>query len=376
MAKGLEGLDLADRLLKMSALAKERVGHLSTEEGTKFSLVVPFIEDVLGYDANDPTEVVPEYVADHGTKRGEKVDFAILRNGKPIMLIECKHVGTPLEDAASQLYRYFAVTSTSVGVLTDGIRYRFYSDIEARNRMDAKPFLDFGLDDLEEVDAEELKQFAKPHFDPDQIRRRARDLKFTRDILEVVKREWESPGDDFVRHFAGRVYEGVRTRSVIDELRPLTKQALRQFLNQRVRRRLRDILNSEEPDSNGGSGEEGATPELNVEQTTPSRVSRLIGLELWGEQYQIRIWNRLLLTVAEQCWRRNPDEFEASVVGWRGPSWIVVGRDPDRVKRPREIADSGIFISVNASASTCERWAREILTRCGHNPDDLRIILA
>lgn len=376
MAKGLEGLDLADRLLKMSAIAKERVGHLSTEEGTKFSLVVPFIEDVLGFDANDPTEVVPEYVADHGTKRGEKVDFAILRNGKPIMLIECKHVGTPLEDAASQLYRYFTVTSSSVGVLTDGIRYRFYSDIEARNRMDAKPFLEFGLDDLEEVDAEELRQFAKPYFDPDLIRQRARDLKFTRDILEVVKREWENPSDDFIRHFAGRVYEGVRTRSVINELRPLTRQALRQFLGHRVRQRLRDILNTGDSDSDDGKGSQDEPSEPTAEAAAPRPTGRLIGIDLWGVHYEVRAWNRMLVTVAEECWRRSPDEFETNVVGWRGPASFVVGRDPDRIRRPRAIADSGLFVNVNASAETCERWSREILKRCGHDPDELRINVA
>ncbi len=95
------------------------------------ALVVPFIDRVLGYDVFDPTEVVPELVADVGLKKGEKVDYAIMKDGKPVILFECKQVGNPLSvEQASQLFRYFHVTEARIGVITDGIRYRIFSDLE------------------------------------------------------------------------------------------------------------------------------------------------------------------------------------------------------------------------------------------------------
>ena len=86
-------MDFIDRLRALSGNARQRVPHARTEEATKNALVMPFLQ-VLGYDVFDPLEVVPEYVADVGMKRGEKVDYAILMDGDPIIIIECKAVGS------------------------------------------------------------------------------------------------------------------------------------------------------------------------------------------------------------------------------------------------------------------------------------------
>jgi predicted type IV restriction endonuclease len=97
---------------------------------------MPFIS-ALGYDVFDPVEVIPEFTADVGIKKGEKVDYAIKQDGKIIMLFECKCCNGSLDDChASQLYRYFSVTEARIAVLTDGIIYRFYTDIEQPNKMD------------------------------------------------------------------------------------------------------------------------------------------------------------------------------------------------------------------------------------------------
>ena len=137
MIQSLEGMDLDDRIREVSARVAKRLDSVKTEEGTKTALVLPFITHVLGFNVFDPDEVVPEYTADVGTKKGEKVDYAIIANGIPIMLFECKHYGADLtKEPASQLYRYFSVTAARLGVLTDGVTYRFFSDIDEPNKMD------------------------------------------------------------------------------------------------------------------------------------------------------------------------------------------------------------------------------------------------
>lgn len=57
--------------------------HLETEEATKNALVMPFIA-ALGYDIFNPKKVIPEFTADVGTKKGEKVDYAIMKEGEMV----------------------------------------------------------------------------------------------------------------------------------------------------------------------------------------------------------------------------------------------------------------------------------------------------
>ena len=256
MTQSLEGMDLADRIREISTRVAKRLDRVKTEEATKTALVLPFITHVLGFNIFDPDEVVPEYTADVGTKKGEKVDYAVLSNGSPIMLFECKHYGVDLtKEPPSQLYRYFSVTTTRLGVLTDGVTYRFYSDIDEPNKMDQRPFLELNMLDPESIDADEIKRFTKPSFDLEKIIDTSRDLKYTREILHLLAAEWGNPSEALVRHFAGQIYEGVKTKTVIEQFERATRKAMHQFLTQRISDRLKSALSStadsepEEPES-------------------------------------------------------------------------------------------------------------------------------
>ena len=245
-------MDLIDRLKGLATQISGKLEHLQTEEATKNALVMPFL-NALGYNVFDPTEVVPEFTADVGTKRGEKVDYAILQDGKPIILIECKVAGTPLSaEVASQLYRYFSVTEARFGVLTDGVRYEFYSDLEEPNKMDARPFLEVNMLDLTEKVAAELKRFAKDSFDLERILSTASDLKFTKGIKKALAEEWMNPTEDFVRLLAGRVYSGRFTQAVREQFTSITRKAFHEFLSDRVNERLKSAMEdhstSEEPE--------------------------------------------------------------------------------------------------------------------------------
>ena len=132
---------LTDRVRRMAEVIIARAPHCRTEEATKMSLIVPTLQDVLGYDCHDPQQVIPEFIADFGTKKGEKVDYALMGDGKPIVLVEAKPVGTPLDSATSQLHRYFSTTDGScrTAILTNGTRWQFYGDLVDRNKLDRKP---------------------------------------------------------------------------------------------------------------------------------------------------------------------------------------------------------------------------------------------
>lgn len=280
MIQSLEGMDLADRIREVSGRIAKRLESVKTEEGTKTALVLPFITHVLGFNVFDPDEVVPEFTADVGTKKGEKVDYAIIANGTPIMLFECKHYGADLtKEPASQLYRYFSVTAARLGVLTDGVTYRFFSDIDEPNKMDQRPFLELNMLDAESIDADEIKRFTKPAFDLEKILDTSKDLKYTREVLRLLAAEWGNPSESLVRHFASQIYDGVKTKAVIELFERATRKAMHQFLTRQISDRLRSALSS--TDSSEPAAPETDTP------SEPADTGIVTTEEEWHAYYAV-----------------------------------------------------------------------------------------
>jgi len=232
-------MDFADSLYELSKKVSARVKNIRTEEATKSGLVMPFI-NILGYNVFDPTEVVPEFTADIGERKGERVDYAILKDEKPIMLFECKLCGSELAaKSATQLQRYFhGVPEVKFGILTDGIKYLFFSDLDRTNLMDSKPFFVIDLMNLEDAAIEELKRFTKPTFNAKDILGTASELKYTREIQSLLKSEFSSPTKDFVRVLASRVYDRQFTKKAHERFTPIVKSAFLGFINDRINETL------------------------------------------------------------------------------------------------------------------------------------------
>ena len=239
-------MDFIDQLRVLASRIANTKAMVQTEEATKNAMVMPFIQ-ALGYNVFDPLEVTPELVSDVGTKKGEKVDYAILRDGKPIMLFECKKCGGDLSiNHAAQLFRYFHVTEARFGVLTNGLVYRFFTDLEQPNKMDEKPFFEFNILDFKERDVEELKKFAKSAFDLDTILTTANDLKYTRAIQTKLAELMTDPTEDFVRLLSSGLL-GTRkfTPAVRDQFTGITKRAFEQFIGERINERLKGAMSPE-----------------------------------------------------------------------------------------------------------------------------------
>lgn len=222
-------MELANRLRKLAARIPQQLQHISTEEATKNALVLPFL-GALGYDVFNPTEVTPELTADVGVKKGEKVDYAVLLEGEPIMLFEVKACSCSLDQAhMSQLYRYFSVTAARLGVLTNGIQYRFFTDLDAANKMDDRPFLEVDLLSLDEHQLAQLRKFAKSQFQLESILGSATDLKYTGEMKKILGREVEKPSEELVRFFTAQVYSGRLTQAVREQFTEITRKALQEF---------------------------------------------------------------------------------------------------------------------------------------------------
>lgn len=253
-------MDLIDQLRSIASRAQKQQEHIKTEEATKNAVIMPFIS-ALGYDVFNPLEVVPEFTADIGKKKGEKVDYAIKKDDKIILLIECKALGADLSTQhMDQLHRYFHTTEARFGIITNGTEYRFYSDIKETNKMDTKPFFVFDLMDFEEHHINELKKFAKASFSLEEILTTASGLKYAGAIKKILDQELESPSEEFVKFFAKRVYDGVMNKRVVEQFTAIVKDAREQFINEKINNRLKSALASKDQNKTDNATTEEKQP--------------------------------------------------------------------------------------------------------------------
>lgn len=237
-------MEFEEKLKKFIERIEKVKQTISTEEATKTSLIMPFFS-ILGYDVFNPNEFTPEYVADVGIKKGEKVDYAIILDNEVKILIEAKSVNEDLKRHSSQLFRYFGTSSAKLAILTNGVVYRFYTDLDETNKMDTTPFLEINLLHLNDTLISELKKFCKENFDTENIINTASDLKYSNSIEKVLNEEFNDPSDDFIKFVLSKgVYEGVKTQNVIDKYRPILKKSLNSFINEFVNKRLQKALNT------------------------------------------------------------------------------------------------------------------------------------
>jgi hypothetical protein len=240
-------MDLQTRLAELTKRTSEHREVLLTEEAAKTALVMPFIQ-ALGYDVFNPSEVIPEYVADVGTKKGEKVDYAICDAGKVRILVECKPSTVPLNlNHASQLFRYFSVTDARLAILTNGVVYQFYSDVEAPNKMDDRPFFTFSMDALKPTDARTIEKFTKQAFDIEKIVQEAGLLKLQSLLRKELEKEMSEPSEELVRMLATRVHDGRVTAQVRENFSRMVVATFATIVRDKVNERLSTALNAATP---------------------------------------------------------------------------------------------------------------------------------
>lgn len=237
-------MDFNESIKQFSERVAKMKETITTEEATKMSLVVPLFQ-ILGYDVFNPVEFCPEYTADIGIKKGEKVDYAILEDGNPNILIECKSCSEQLDKHASQLFRYFGTTSAKFGILTNGIIYKFFTDLEESNKMDMVPFLEINMLSLKDSSINELKKFCKENFDKEKIFSTAEELKYTSLIRGLLASEYDSPSEEFVRFVLNHIYEGQKNQRVIEKFTPVIKKAFSSFINELVNNKISSALSSD-----------------------------------------------------------------------------------------------------------------------------------
>jgi hypothetical protein len=238
-------MDFATAVSELARRSAHATQHALTEEATKTAVILPFIK-ALGFDVFNLEEVVPEFVADVGLKKGEKVDFALKINGKIAILVEAKPISMALgTDQHSQLFRYFTVTDARIAILTNGRDFWFYSDSEVPNKMDKKPFFSFDIQSIDERSVAELAKFQKNIFSIEEILESASKQKYIKSAAVYLKGQLESPDDEFIRFVGKQVYDGTLTKSVVDMLRVPISLALDEVVKDRLSQKLNVAFRTE-----------------------------------------------------------------------------------------------------------------------------------
>ncbi|MCZ8189703.1 MAG: type I restriction endonuclease [Microcystis sp. LE19-338.1B] len=252
-----------DKLKEIAQKVETSRSQIQNEQATKTAFIMPFLQ-AWGYDVFNPMEVHPEYNADLTGLKGEKVDYAICLDNQPIILMECKSCHQNLEHPkhSSQLHRYFNATGANFGVLTNGIIYRFYTDIVKDNIMDDKPFFEFNILDFDDSSVNELKRFSKSSFNSDELEEVARNLLHTKEVKKVIAQQLNDPSPEFVKFFVSHVYSGVRTASVVEKFKEIIKRSLKEYINDIIKEKFEEVLGKEpEPNPADTPAAEDTLPE-------------------------------------------------------------------------------------------------------------------
>lgn len=247
-------MEIKEKLYNLSERIDKIVDQIKTEEGTKQSLILPFFQ-ILGYDVFNPLEFCPEFDADYGVKKGEKVDYAIIIDGEPTILVEAKSCNDSLDKHGSQLFRYFNSTKAKFGVLTNGIIYRFYSDLDEINKMDKYPFFEVDLSNLNDTQITYLKNFERDTLDVDSILSTAEELKYSNLIKDFLKQQLNAPNEDFTNFILTQVYDGRKTASVVEKFTPIIKRAFNQLITDTLSTKFAETLKGESKQNEDASDE-------------------------------------------------------------------------------------------------------------------------
>lgn len=327
--------------------------HLAvTEEATKTAFVMPLIR-LLGYDPNDLTQVRPEQVADVGIKKGEKVDFAILIDDVPILLVEVKKCEDALTHGRhdTQISRYFTNSPAPFAALTNGVVYRFFTDLDAQNKLDTKPFLELDISAPSDETVEGFGRFTPESFDAPDLRSTAERMRDRLRVREFLARQQDTPDDDLVKLLLRHARPHVKriTAPLLEEFRETTREAFRDYVREYAQERIRVGFDSQE-----------VAPAAAAEASSPVSGT---GPRLWrykGASFREKSWASLYVAVLSHLY-----EHHGKASFYKNLRPLIEGRTlghigttaEDAGGRPKPLL-GGWWINVNHPAAQIRRHIR------------------
>jgi hypothetical protein len=368
-------MDLADSLRRLAERGRELRDSINdNEDATKQALVLPFLR-ALGYDDGDTRQVAPEQAADVRPNRTRKVDYKVFTpvDSVPVMMIECKPAGMRLGDRErAQLAGYYnSEVRFRFGVLTNGLCYRFYADLQNLNHMDEEPFLELLLDDLDGPTVDQVAAFAPAAFDPDHIRQVALESTYTLAIGRVLAGEHESPSKRMVQCLASGLIPPSERLSG-ENLAVLTKCTKRAFDEYVAGRRLPHALpepleGTTSADPERALGARSVAPKYRPTEVEASAGGELGYRLLRGDFCRTKKKIEIVTEVFGRLYATDQkffEKFERQRPEFKGGRPLVA-RTVEGLQLPAtasksytEVDDSGWYIDTNRNSSDMEEMLK------------------
>lgn len=356
-----------DKIHDLASKMPDKVDKIQNEDAAKMAFVQPFIS-ALGYDTSDPDEVRPEYPIFESGKKNEYADYAILRDGEPIILIECKWNEKDIsvlndKEYHIQLNKYYNITPAKFGILTNGIIYKFYSDFENKNKMDKLPFLEFDLRNIQDPiqndpNITEINIFSKP-MDKDEAYKRAQDLKYIKEIRSLLDNEFKQPSEDFVRFVAEQVYKGPKlSKSVVDKFSRYTQMTCNQFIQDKMNNTWKAAQKLAEP----------TTPsEQNSDSKSESKGPKYF--IFGGERFEVKFWKDMLPKICAIMASKHRDELE-KIFNLKGNKNPYFSRNKDDLTSAELIDGTDIYAETWFGKNGLLKQSKKVIALFGY-PEDI-----
>ena len=346
-------MDFADKIKEIALHISEKVPNITSEETTKTALVLPFIQ-ALGYDIFDPAEVKGEFTLDMGGVKADRIDYAVFINNEAKILIECKSCDVDIRKATfKQLKKYFAFTNAKFGILTNGIKYRFFSDLENTGKMDDVPFLELDMMNVKDSVVAVVKNFSNP-MDEKRVSEIADELKCKSEIRAILEREFNKPSKEFVLFFASQIHKGSLVKSVVKQFCGYTKVTCDQFIQDKI------------DETFEAAGYQRRTPP----KFPPEQPEKEKYFIFDGEKNKIRFWKDMLPKVCAIMASQHKDRFE-EIFAIKGDKYIYFSRNQEELKQsPELIEGTDIYVETGFAKGMLLKIARDVVTLFGH-PEDI-----
>ena len=367
------------KLASLAETAKRVTQTLETEEATKTALILPFLM-ALDYNVFDPTEVVPEYQADVGVKSHERVDYALLRDGQPIILIEAKQVDAQLDNERhlTQLFRYWNATPAKVGILTNGIEYRFFGDTDQDNLMDSAPFLTVNITRMTPRDVASVSAFSKYNYNLEDTAKLSEELFYQDAIRKVMIEACKDPQTPFARWIMSRTYDGKRTAAKIEWFKDQIKIALKDFgfaNHQPVQEEVSTTSSQSDNEPQKPSVSTNNWTSLAEFEAVPGTKPPPIIMLPDGRERELKNWRLLLIEVGEWLVREGAlTESDCPVIGSKRTFYYANVQPYHAYEKPFRTAhklENSLFLAAHGSASALVNRSRALLEKLDQDPSQV-----
>ncbi|MCY4170155.1 MAG: type I restriction endonuclease [Bacteroidetes bacterium] len=323
-----------------------------SEASTEKIFIDPFLS-ALGYDPGDPDLVKVQFKAVSRGIKGAKVDYALHREGSPIMYVESKRLRSDLRniDYIDQISLYFSSKKeVEFVILTNGYEYRFFTDLKDLNILDSEPFRVFNLNEINQELVEGfLSLFTPENFDSDTIKQNAYHWKLEDRVYTFLKNEFSNPSGNFLSFISKSVLGNAKKKSKQD-----VKKALCNIVLSLNRSDFKEIPIDPSP---APITKSDPKEEKNIFEIQSAKHKNLEYFRFQKDVIKVKDWAEMYVYVFKSlCELGKSKLMEIS----RDHKGLKINNNPDLIKAPKEISN-GLYISAWNDTDTKIRYLKKAL---------------